>query len=169
GMDDYISKPIRFNILAQALTRCVSSSKSHGPDTQQAAQQFIATPEPTLNGDVSLLDYKALQNTIDTMGMEPRECLSTLLDIFLDESKSLIETMQSAISEHDGNKLNFAAHTLKSSSASLGVRALSLQCQRLEKMGLEGDLTQAETIMSDVQALYEKVEPALSQYMLEVL
>ena len=170
GMDDYISKPIRFNTLTQALTRCASRLKNPEQDTQHAtieiAQKSITTTEQFSNGDTSLLDYKALQNTIDTMGMEPRECLSTLLDIFLCESKSLIETMESAIFEQDGSKLNFAAHTLKSSSASLGLTALSAQCQQLEKKGLEQDLSQTERIMSEVQALYEKVEPALSQYIL---
>ncbi|MEO1521797.1 MAG: response regulator, partial [Cyanobacteria bacterium J06633_2] len=168
GMDDYVSKPIRFNTLTQALTRCASLQKK--PHTQHAtlpkAQQPNIPAEQYSNNDINLINYEALQSTIDAMGMDPRECLSTLLDIFLDEANTLVETMRSAISEHDGSKLNFAAHTLKSSSASLGAIALSEQCQRLEKMGLDGDLAQAERIMSDVQALYEKVEPALSQYIL---
>ena len=170
GMDDYVSKPIRVNALTQALTRCTSLPKHNGPLTPHAP---LPTDQPhdsamvkSTDENSDLIDDHALRSTLDAMGLSPHEGLSMLLDVFLGESKTLIETMQSAISEQDGGKLKFAAHTLKSSSASLGAITLSKHCQRLEKLGLEGDLDQAAVIMSDVQVLYEKVEPTLSQYML---
>ncbi|MEB3214420.1 MAG: response regulator, partial [Leptolyngbyaceae bacterium] len=173
GMDDYISKPIRVSELTQALIRCRSLSKSNEWLKQQSNVELPQSSENRsthhfADPDVAVINYEVLQTTIEAMGMKSREDLSTLLDLFLDESKSLIQNMQSAIAEHDGSKLNFAAHTLKSSSASLGAITLSQHCQLLEKMGQEGDLSQGEIAISDIQAHYQKVESALSSYLLSM-
>ncbi|MEM9135946.1 MAG: response regulator [Cyanobacteria bacterium P01_F01_bin.42] len=165
GMDDYVSKPIRFNTLSQALIRCEPRTHDTPEPKTPNGQQSSIDAQSDAKDNSNLMDYAALKETIGVMGMEPRECIEMLLEIFLDETNTLVDTMQSAISEGDANALNFAAHTLKSSSASLGAIALSQQCRDLEQMGRAGDLSQADTVISDVRQLYEKVEPALSEYM----
>ena len=52
--------------------------------------------------------------------------------------------MHQAISEADHQQLAAAAHTLKSSSASLGSRDLPNLCQRLETLGRSGTTTGAD-------------------------
>jgi signal transduction histidine kinase/DNA-binding response OmpR family regulator/HPt (histidine-containing phosphotransfer) domain-containing protein len=190
GMDDYISKPIRFNALTQALTRCaaqgVLTPELQGQETTVAATEsrteaigppMVSAEPPSAkfshdnsnhngNDDNSVIDYKVLHSTIAATGLEPKDCLPMLLEIFLSESKRFLDNMQSAIDQQDGSQLNLAAHTLKSSSASLGAMTLSNQCQQLEKMGLEEELGAAAAMMPEVQALYGKVEAALSEYVL---
>ncbi|NER00310.1 MAG: response regulator, partial [Cyanothece sp. SIO2G6] len=176
GMDDYISKPIQVNTLIQALNRCVplvTKSSLSTPELSthdeilQLAQQANTYPEQDsiTSTDLLKIDYDALKNVIDAMGVSLDEYLPTLLGIFLDEAKKLIDTMQSAVSKQDGSKLAFAAHTLKSSSAALGIIEISESCQKLETMGSAGELVQARTLVSTVQDLYQRVEPTFSQYM----
>ncbi|MEM9216336.1 MAG: response regulator [Cyanobacteria bacterium P01_F01_bin.150] len=170
GMDDYVSKPIQFKALTQALTRCTPCTEEQASPAsnsdEEIPQSYDGEPVDSSDQQEDLIDNSILHSTFETMGLDPHEGLSMLLDVFLDESKVLIDTMQSAIAEQDSGKLKFAAHTLKSSSASLGATSLSEQCKRLEQLGSDDDLAQAAIIMPDVKALYERIGPSLSQYML---
>jgi HPt (histidine-containing phosphotransfer) domain-containing protein len=54
-----------------------------------------------------------------------------------------------------------AAHTLNSSSASLGAMTLSKLCEDLERIGNSNSTTGALEIMSQVKSEYERVKAAL--------
>ncbi|MEM9448900.1 MAG: response regulator [Cyanobacteria bacterium P01_E01_bin.6] len=168
GMDDYVSKPIRFNTLIKALTRC-SSRPTHDPSSAQKSSAQLSQRSNNAASiqsldETSVINHELLQSTLEAMGPDPQECLSILLEIFLEETPTLIQSMQSAVAHHDADKMSFAAHTLKSSSASLGAIKLSERCQTLESMGQEGNLAQSEKIVEQVEMLYAQVEDALSHY-----
>ncbi len=58
-----------------------------------------------------------------------------------------------------------AAHTLKSSSASLGAIALSKFCQQLENLGRSQTTAGVREIMAQVKSEYERVNAALLSYL----
>jgi HPt (histidine-containing phosphotransfer) domain-containing protein len=60
------------------------------------------------------------------------DILQQLLRTYLSSSAKLIEDMQAATSAQDYAALRMAAHSLKSSSRTLGARRLSDLCQQLE-------------------------------------
>ncbi|ASC72118.1 hypothetical protein XM38_030720 [Halomicronema hongdechloris C2206] len=162
GMNDYVGKPIRFNDLIQALTRGSSHLTNRQPPV-------LPTPEPVAEDDssgsrVPMIDYGALQTTLASMGANSRDCLTMLLDIFVEETPALIQTMKTAIAHQDASALSFAAHKLKSSSASLGAVSLAERCRLLEGIGKEGDLTHGAAIVTEIEAHYSHVEAALSTF-----
>jgi HPt (histidine-containing phosphotransfer) domain-containing protein len=62
--------------------------------------------------------------------------------------------------------LQRAAHTLKSTSATLGATSFSELCQELEAIAQTGTLTVASARVSQLKTEYEKVEMALLEQLL---
>ena len=140
GMDDYVSKPIRIDELVTALLR-VPRSPLTVPSQQDADE---------------LLD--ALRETI---GSQADNLLPELSDLFQAEAPRLLHTMHQAISEADHQQLAAAAHTLKSSAASLGSRDLPNLCERLETLGRSGTTTGADQYTAALDQGYARFTATL--------
>jgi HPt (histidine-containing phosphotransfer) domain-containing protein len=89
------------------------------------------------------------------------EAVSELIGLFLEDTPNLLAKMGEAVGQGDGERLQAAAHTLKSSSASLGAMGLSALCRELEVMGRAGALEGAVEKVAQVEAEYERVKVAL--------
>ncbi|HEY9709669.1 MAG TPA: response regulator, partial [Oculatellaceae cyanobacterium] len=121
GMDDYISKPIRVEELVKSLNQC---------------QPCLNNPDPVMT---SALDPQVLQTFRNTMGPDASAFLAQLIDIYLEETPVLLQAMDTAVTQIDPAAIKQAAHTLKSSSASLGAITLSKLCEDLERIGNSGN------------------------------
>jgi len=68
------------------------------------------------------------------------EFLVELIGDFVDDSTVRVARLRQAAEDGDAEALTLEAHTLKSSSASLGAQSLSVLAKRLEDMGRTGNL-----------------------------
>jgi CheY-like chemotaxis protein/HPt (histidine-containing phosphotransfer) domain-containing protein/class 3 adenylate cyclase len=163
GMDDYVTKPIHPEELAAALTRCprndvsmLKHAKAMGisslatpitPETPEpssaASSQSTSNNTPTTSS-LSETKQKVL-DAVQALVGDDTEIMQELLQTYLDSSQVLIENLQSALTEQDPEKLEHAAHSLKSSSASLGAEVLSQMAKQLEQQGRAKDMQQAES------------------------
>jgi len=107
------------------------------------------------------LDAQVLQTFRNTMGPDASTFLAQLIDIYLEETPRLLQAMGAAVTQTDPAAMKQAAHTLKSSSASLGAITFSKLCEDLERIGHSGNTTDAREIMEQIQSEYEKVKVAL--------
>jgi len=147
GMDDYISKPIRVEELVRVLNQSQPQEKTREPaPTSQAA-----------------IDLEVLQAFRETIGEGASECLTQLIQLFLTETPALIQGMETATIQGDAIRLEASAHTLKSSSASLGAIRLSEYCNNLERMGQSDQLTTASEVVSQLKREFERVKVALME------
>jgi len=64
--------------------------------------------------------------------------VATVVDAYLEDTPKLIQTIQTAIASADAAALQRAAHTLKSSSATLGAMHLTQLSKQLEIVGRTG-------------------------------
>ncbi len=187
GMDDYISKPIRRDILMRALMQCQSRAQVCSQLQMSESQLLtptVARPISDLSlGQCSLatsamdadasqpsaIDTDLLNQTIQEMaGDHANEVKTALIDCYLAETPKLVEAICESIAHADAVALRHAAHTLKSSSFSYGATRLAKLCQQLEKMGHAGQLewgneTECESWISTVQVEYEQVQIALQR------
>jgi HPt (histidine-containing phosphotransfer) domain-containing protein len=67
------------------------------------------------------------------------------------------------VTNKDAIALRYAAHTLKSSSATLGATALAELSKQLEAIGRGGTTENALAIATSVNAEYERVQAVLQQ------
>jgi HPt (histidine-containing phosphotransfer) domain-containing protein len=91
------------------------------------------------------------------------EVASELIGLFLEDTPKLLADLRGAVVQKDAEGLERVAHSLKSSSATLGAMTLSTLCRELEVMGRAGTLEGAVEKVAQVEAEYERVKAALEE------
>lgn len=154
GMDDYVSKPVQLQELAQALNRASeaadlrkkgqsprkgASSEKHSQNKDEFSSKevvSITSQVTSLQSDGSYKD-KHQQDAIE------RRLNSLASDIGQDKVTRIINTFTNSLIEYTGQiqeaektkdfkKVSRIAHTIKGSSSNLGLTRLTTACQRLE-------------------------------------
>jgi len=88
--------------------------------------------------------------------------LCKVIDKYLSSSRQLIETMRTAVSQRDAGVLHRTAHSLKSSSATLGALRLAALCKEVEAMGRTNALDGVASLWEKIEAEYALVQEALT-------
>ena len=107
------------------------------------------------------LDPKALQALRDMAGEDASEIITKVIDSYLEDAPQLLQALNAAITQGNATALLNAAHTLKSTSATLGATKLSQLCKDLEIIGRAGTTSDALVLASQVKAEYARVQAAL--------
>jgi HPt (histidine-containing phosphotransfer) domain-containing protein len=131
-MDDFLSKPFTQAQLAGVLGRWAPVAQAPR-QTGAVATGAPATGAAALNFGV--VDTEALRN-IAALGRPA--LLGSLIDLYLEHSGPLLETIESAIAGREPTRLAEALHTLKSSSANLGGTRLTELLRECEALVEEG-------------------------------
>jgi HPt (histidine-containing phosphotransfer) domain-containing protein len=87
--------------------------------------------------------------------------IGELVDAYLDDTPRLISELTESLAQQDAARFSRTAHSIKSSSASLGALPLSLLARELELMGKQGDLSGAESKVKRLQENYSRVQEKL--------
>lgn len=89
------------------------------------------------------------------------EFVNELIDAYLEDSPALIDEMKTALQKDDAASFRRAAHSLKSSSASLGALGLSEISKELEMIGKSGELNKVDGKIDELIAIFVQVEREL--------
>lgn len=165
GMDDYISKPIQVEELVKSLSKVKSSSKKpESVPTIEGSSWQLGIKEPSCLSPESsncAVDDRVLQALQEIIGKGASGGLADLIELYLQESPPLLQAMNRALINQKPLAMQQAAHTLKSSSASVGAINLSRLCQKIESLGQSQTLIGAKDIISQIETEYEAVKAAL--------
>jgi HPt (histidine-containing phosphotransfer) domain-containing protein len=101
------------------------------------------------------------------LGDEAGSLLSHLLPVFFKETDLLLIRLQEAAAAKEWQQLKQAVHTLKGSSASIGLMTLADLCLEVEAAEDKGRLAGAAETVTHLVAEYEKVKAALSAPVLD--
>ena len=148
GMDGYISKPVR-------ITELVKTLKQVQPLSPAPAVESTDMTETT---DI---DLKALEAFQELMGEGGGEMVVELIELFLEDTPGLLAEMRLGVADGDREKLRRAAHSLKSSAATLGLSALSALCQGLENLGRSDQFEEATERIEEVASHFEQARAVL--------
>jgi HPt (histidine-containing phosphotransfer) domain-containing protein len=94
------------------------------------------------------------------------EFVIELVDIYLNETPTQIQTMVKALDTQDHHMLTIAAHTLKGSSLNLGAKQLGAACFRLEELGRSGIPISASINTKEIESEFEQVKAILLTFKL---
>jgi HPt (histidine-containing phosphotransfer) domain-containing protein len=91
--------------------------------------------------------------------------LKKIVNVYSDDAPKLLQTLREALQKNDLTVARRAAHTLKSSSATLGAKRLALQCKEAELAAGAGRRGEAELRLPAIenelkratQALFEEI------------
>jgi HPt (histidine-containing phosphotransfer) domain-containing protein len=149
GMDDYVTKPVRPEELQRALELCVPRST--------AARPVRVAGEPSLDEQV-LANLRELQEPGDA------DFVTMLIDHLLADVPERIGAMGDAVCHGDATALERAAHSLKSSSANLGLLELSRLAGVLEASGAAGNLSGADVALTALRSEFHRAAPLLLRH-----
>jgi CheY-like chemotaxis protein len=155
GMDDYVAKPIRVEELVGALER--SRPRREAPPT--GAQVAGGAPADAPDGDAGV-DRSALDRLAESMG---GAFVVELIDTFREDARELIATLRRAVPASELDAVRRAAHSLKSTSESLGATGLATLARDLEAAARAGRLDGAEARIQQLADRYELVTRALGE------
>jgi PAS domain S-box-containing protein len=126
GMDDYISKPVKTEDLAELLARWTAAIASQ---TNNAAN---------LEGDeVAFLDNERLRELDELTDEGEPSLLVQMVDLFQADAHPRMANLHEAAVEKDFARLEKVAHALKGSGANFGARRFCELCAHLEELGRE--------------------------------
>ncbi|MBN3924064.1 PAS domain S-box protein [Nostoc sp. NMS4] len=171
GMDDYISKPIHLQELAQALSKCPHQRNSQFTyiEKQREVMRLELPPSPNIfqSGQNQTLksakiDPKILQSLQNIVGGD-RVAFVELIECYLTETAKLVQHISTAIANQDIETIWKTAHKLKSSSASIGAIALAQLCKVLEAQARSSKLDNDLELLSLLYQEYEQVKTALEK------
>lgn len=129
GFDDYLAKPFRQSQLLAMLTRNLTLSAPVPP--ADAPESGAAAPAPATP---SILDQAALDRLRELDPRGENKLIERVLRAFETSVARLLPQLDEARAAGDRAGIRHVAHTLKSSSASIGAIKLSQLCADIEGM-----------------------------------
>ncbi|MBE8997998.1 PAS domain S-box protein [Nostoc sp. LEGE 12447] len=171
GINDYISKPIQLQKLAQALSKCPRQRSLEVTSIVKQDRAMYLELQPWQNilqegqnqtSKSAKIDAKILQSLRDIVRGD-RVVFAELIKCYLTETPRLVQDISTAIANRDAQTIWKAAHQLKSSSASIGAIALAQLCKVLEAQGRSSELENTVELLPQLYQEYEQVKTALEK------
>ncbi len=151
GMDDYISKPVRWGELRQVLARWPVDAGQRRVESPPAPAEPEAILDSPLDPDV--MDSLRELETEDLPGV-----LAELIDSFVANSDVRIAGLRTT---GDTQTLFRTAHGMKGSTGNFGALNLSHLFAQLEYLAAAGDLAASLALLAEIEAEYARVRQAL--------
>jgi HPt (histidine-containing phosphotransfer) domain-containing protein len=98
---------------------------------------------------------------------EDEELIQEMVGLFLDDAAAQLTTARQVLASQDNAGLGRIAHTLKGSSSYYGAKRLAKPCRELEEQCERGDLSRAETLLSQMDKEFEAVKVVLRAMVFE--
>jgi CheY-like chemotaxis protein len=157
GMDDYISKPIKTEKLVGALHQAIRRDRNLAPTTPPLTAVSAVT-KSDLPVAPPAIDYEELEMLL---GEPPEDFLAEMGPEFIIDTKMLLQTLHKAVQSGNTDQIRRTAHTLKGTSASLGMPVLSARSKELELIAKSGALAQAPGKLSEIEHAFADIQSLL--------
>ena len=165
GMDDFITKPIRFKDIATALNNCPSHYATPvesvaATTAVQPTQGAVVEPVPTQVAESTpevvapIFDEAAFNRLQVTLGSQAKAMLPMLIDNFAKDVPKLVNEARAALQQNNAANLRRAAHTIKSTGATFGAMALSAVARELENQAKNGVLEGGADLLKKIESEY---------------
>jgi CheY-like chemotaxis protein/HPt (histidine-containing phosphotransfer) domain-containing protein len=156
GMDDYLSKPMLKEDLAKILAKHLQKKLDSNANIIQHRLEDI-------------LDKTALENLQQIENLGEKNFVAETINLYFSHAEKQIIELKQAVLSHSNNDLYLKAHSLKGSSGSIGLTAMSNLCGNLETQSENNDwnlseqtlnriLIEFDTIKKQVETINPKLE-----------
>jgi PAS domain S-box-containing protein len=146
GMDAYVSKPVRAGELFETIERVVPTAVRGG----------LGMPRESASSEI--IDWAgALKHFEGDV-----ELLKEIAAMFVEESPLAMHKVKDALMRGDSNALERAAHTIKGSVGNFVAKPALQAAQRIEQIGRDGNMGEAEEACKALEAELDRLIPALA-------
>ncbi|MCX6568099.1 MAG: PAS domain S-box protein [Candidatus Aminicenantes bacterium] len=154
GMDDYISKPIAPQALAEALEKWAAPA----PERSSAAVR-PARKAPTPSAVLPIFDRRALLARL----MGDAKLVKEILAGFLSDMPLQISALRGSIDKADAGAAGSRAHAIKGAAANVGGLALSAAASDLEKLSQAGRLREAAELLPELERRFDLLKARMQK------
>ncbi len=103
-----------------------------------------------------LIDRTQLLESLNAMGDDVQSSLAMVLELYLEDAPQLVVAIGQAAAQRNFDALRFSAHSLKSSSGTLGAQRLASLCQQMEFKARSEDDSDLQGLSQQIQATYQE-------------
>ena len=163
GMNDYISKPIRAQVLQALLykvarrTHILQGAAVAAMGTGGVGGVVLSVASASVQSPV--FDYSAGLTAMD------QEILEIIGQTFLDQWPHELQKMQSGLQTGDATLVVHAAHALKATLALFGAEPASKLAARIEALAAAGDLAAIAPLLERLVTKVDVFRSALGQHL----
>ena len=165
-MDDHLGKPFKQTQLYEtirqwtdsALTASETAEVSPAPVSLMSTASTPVAPAPIQSVGI---DREALLSGLNVGGKVRAELVSKVIALFVADVPELINSIQSGIVTDDRKLAERAAHTLKSTAATVAATELSKLAALIERLIREGRLEEASGHQLELRILAERASTQL--------
>jgi HPt (histidine-containing phosphotransfer) domain-containing protein len=154
GMDDYLAKPVRTEVLAEVLARWLPIGLPLPPTPP------IDDDDPTPPPRPALLETSVLRRMREEIGDDAT--VDDVVGIYLSEAPVHLRAVADALAAGNADALRLVVHKLKGSSLIIGAQRIAAACARSEELARSGQLAEAAAVATEISALMAETLPALS-------
>jgi two-component system, sensor histidine kinase and response regulator len=147
GMDDYLAKPIRPELVRAALARWA-------PDTISPSDEESTPPAD----DVIDLARLELLMRLDRGGAD---LINEVLHQYIDDTTTRLSSLRDALAREEMASVSEFAHTMRGASANVGAPIMGALCARVEDLARRGDVEGCKALVTVVEGEFERVRRAL--------
>ncbi len=166
GMDDYIPKPINQKELETVIRKWVQ----HRPRAISSTLKPASDAEIALHNQVAALPMEASENQVDTETLTTLKDavggqLGTIIEQYKDTSNQLIQALQDACDKDDNDMIRKHSHSLKSSSAQLGIQGVANVCEAMETDETDALATLAKAYITQLKLTMPEIHKELDRFL----
>src|SRR4030095_4587921 len=155
GMDDYITKPLRTNVLQDTLDHWVK-------------------PRPNWDGGRSVVEKQSreagatefLARLREIAGDDDESFVHEMVLIFIDQAGTIIPALRNSVEAGDTVSTKKLAHQLKGISGNIGSAGMAKTCQELERLtgsaGPDGGIRLVRLLEDEFETVKEALESLVS-------
>jgi two-component system, sensor histidine kinase and response regulator len=165
GMDDFITKPIKFQLLLSTLAKWLVQRSDRAVPVPATDSFLESAPMKTTAigsaSDPSIIDLSILTKIL---GNHPDKIRKYVI-MFLDLTQEAIVEIETALAHEDMATLSALGHRTKSSARTVGAMGFGELCQALEQLKGGEDIKQARDIVVQMRALLAQISESINKWL----
>lgn len=150
GMDDFLTKPVTLEGLAQVLKRWIGGDQT-SPRAAAANQQADTPLDPTMLAALYELDTRSGDDST----------LPDLVRAFIDDGRARVKELYMAVRSGDHARVERVAHSLAGSSANFSAQRVARLCRKLESLAAISDREEVLGLLAQLDETFAEAATAL--------
>lgn len=150
GMDEFLTKPVTLEGLAQVLERWIGVDQT-SPRSTAANRQADTPLDPTMVAALYELDTRS----------GDASTLTDLVSAFIGDGRARVEELYTAARSGDHVRVEQVAHSLAGSSASFSAQRVADVCRQLESLAAIGDREAVLALLAHLDESFAEAASAL--------
>ena len=163
GMDDYLSKPIRKEDLAQKLGEW--EKKIFAQNAIAASALITSTLTTSISSDQNFNNSESLPlidwTYIDSIADGSEEFKAEIMQTFFESTSEGLVRLEQAIAANNFHEIGKVAHSIKGASSNLGMISMAAIANDLEQVGKDQKEANTQEMFKKIQSLFSQIQNSL--------